>query len=81
LGAVLSLEIGVFVKPWHGALQEIPAATHALGAGWQSPSAYGYQLLRGTRTGVLKNVNASLWGARPGRVFGQGKSLHGRCRN
>jgi hypothetical protein len=42
LGAVLSLEIGVFVKPWHGALQEIPAATHALGAGWQSPSAYGY---------------------------------------
>jgi hypothetical protein len=38
LGGLLRFKIGVFVKPWHSALQEILAATNALGAGWQSPS-------------------------------------------
>src|SRR5260221_5240469 len=65
VSGLLRFKIGIFVKPWHSALQEIPAATNALGAGWQSPSTYDYHLLRGARTCVPKNVNAGLWYARP----------------
>jgi hypothetical protein len=72
LFGLLRFKIGVFVNPWHSALQEIPATTNALGAGWQSPSTQGYHLLGGTRTCVLKNVNASLWYARSGRVLDEG---------
>src|SRR5260221_8072091 len=72
VSGLLRFKIGIFVKPWHSALQEIPAATNALGAGWQSPSTYDYHLLRAARTCVLKNVNASLWDARPGRVLDGG---------